>query len=188
MTFSHKAWHCLENGSVTYLQMSSTDVVYVCVYACMHACIFGVNIDALAQADDFQIERWQVVFICWMQDSMLGRIRHHIASRMNAHSQTELSSSSKNLNSTAYGELSFNPPDCRLIFAPGYGYIHVSCYFRIERRPVFVLCWMQDSKLRSLRQKKNASRLNAYSQTDWAIEDQAKTWSPSLWWMGIQPT
>ena len=34
-------------------------------------------------------------------------------------------------------------------------------------------CWMQDSKLGSLRHQ-FASRLNAHSQTDWAIEDQAK--------------
>ena len=35
---------------------------------------------------------------------------------------------------------------------------------------------MQDSKLGSLRHQM-ASRLNAHSQTDWAIEDQAKTWT-----------
>ena len=34
---------------------------------------------------------------------------------------------------------------------------------------------MQDSKVGSLRHK-IASRLNAHSQTDWAIEDQAKTY------------
>ena len=31
--------------------------------------IFGVNFDALAQASDIRIERRQVVFLCWMQDS-----------------------------------------------------------------------------------------------------------------------
>ena len=31
--------------------------------------IFVVNFDALAQASDFRIERRQVVFLCWMQDS-----------------------------------------------------------------------------------------------------------------------
>ena len=30
--------------------------------------IFVVNFDALAQASDIQIERRQVVFLCWMQD------------------------------------------------------------------------------------------------------------------------
>ena len=45
--------------------------------------------------------------------------------------------------------------------------------FRMERRQVVLLCWMQDSKLGSLRHQ-FASRLNAHSQTDWAIEDQAE--------------
>ena len=31
--------------------------------------MFVVNFDALAQASDFRIERRQVVFLCWMQDS-----------------------------------------------------------------------------------------------------------------------
>ena len=31
-----------------------------------------VNVDALAQANDFQIERRQVVFLCWMQDLNQG--------------------------------------------------------------------------------------------------------------------
>ena len=41
---------------------------------------------------------------------------------------------------------------------------------------VVLLCWMQDSKLGSLRHQ-IAGRLNAHTQTDWAIEDQAKTWT-----------
>ena len=48
--------------------------------------------------------------------------------------------------------------------------------FRIERRRVVFLCWMQSSKLGSLRLQ-IASRLNAHSPTDWAIEDQARTWT-----------
>ena len=46
---------------------------------------------------------------------------------------------------------------------------------RIERRQVVFICWMQGSNL----EVSNifASRLNAHSQTDWAIEDQAKTWT-----------
>ena len=49
-----------------------------------------VNFDALAQASDFRIERRQFFFLCWMQDSKLGSLRHQIASRLNAHSQTGL--------------------------------------------------------------------------------------------------
>ena len=38
-----------------------------------HTCMFViVNFDALAQAYDFRIERGQVVFLCWMQDSKPG--------------------------------------------------------------------------------------------------------------------
>ena len=44
---------------------------------------------------------------------------------------------------------------------------------RIERRQIVLPCWIQDSKLDSLRHQ-SANRLNARSQTDWAIEDQAK--------------
>ena len=57
---------------------------------CVCVCVFAdVNFDALAQASDIRIERRQVVFFCWMQDSNLGSLRHLIASRLNAHSQTD---------------------------------------------------------------------------------------------------
>ena len=49
---------------------------------------------------------------------------------------------------------------------------------------------MQDSHLEVSRYL-FASRLNAHSQTDWTIADQAKKLelnSPSLWWESIQPT
>ena len=49
---------------------------------------------------------------------------------------------------------------------------------------------MQDSNL-DISRHLFASRLNAHSQTDWAIEDQAKKLelnSLSLWWVSIQPT
>ena len=53
-----------------------------------------------------------------------------------------------------------------------------------ERRQVVFLCWMQDSNLEVSRHL-FSSRLNAHSQTDWAIEGQAKKNlefnSPSLW-------
>ena len=62
--------------------------------------------------------------------------------------------------------------------------------FRIERRHVVFLCWMQDSNPEGL-WNQIFSRLNACWQTDWAIEDQAKKLeldSPSLWSASIQPT
>ena len=47
-------------------------------------CIFVVNFDALAQASDIRIERRQVVFLCWRQDSNPEGLRHLFASRLNA--------------------------------------------------------------------------------------------------------
>ena len=79
--------------------------------------IFVVDsFDALTQASDFRIARRQVVFLCWMQDSKLGSLRHQIASRLNAHSQTDWAiedQTKKSLNSIArpYDEWVFNPLD-----------------------------------------------------------------------------
>ena len=36
---------------------------------CVECCLVVVNFDALAQASDIRIERRQVVFLCWEQDS-----------------------------------------------------------------------------------------------------------------------
>ena len=71
-----------------------------------------VNFDALAHASDIQIERRQVVFLCWKQDLNPG-------SQTPNRQQTECSltnrlsyrGSSKNLNSTArpYAQRAFSP-------------------------------------------------------------------------------
>ena len=58
-----------------------------------------VHFDALAQESDIRIESSQVIFLCSIQDSNLGSLRHLIASRLNAHSQTDWGIE-KNLNST----------------------------------------------------------------------------------------
>ena len=42
-----------------------------------------VKFDALVQASDIQIERWQVVFLCWMQD-LNQDLWNRISSRPNA--------------------------------------------------------------------------------------------------------
>ena len=113
--------------------------------------MFGVvNFDALAQASDIRIERRQVVFLCWMQDS---NPRSQIPTRQ----QTECpltnrlnyrgSSLKLELDSPSLWSASIQPtrPHCQLTFAPGSGDIHVwCCYFLFSR-------W----------------------QTAWAIEDQA---------------
>ena len=88
-------------------------------------CVCVVNCDALAQASYFRIERRQVVFLSWMQDSDLGSLRHQIARKLNAHSQTNwaIEDQAKNFNSIArpYDEQPFNNQ------APGYQ--HISCCF-----------------------------------------------------------
>ena len=98
--------------------------------------------------------------------------------------------SSKNLNSTArsYDEWAFSPLHStadwlsRMTLAiymsviVNFHALAQARYFRIERRRVVFLGWMQDSKLQSLGHQ-IACRLNAHPQTDWAIKDQARTWT-----------
>ena len=50
---------------------------------------------------------------------------------------------------------------------------HSRAIFESIRKQVVFLCWKQDSNVEVSRQL-IASRLNSHSQTDWAIEDQAK--------------
>ena len=59
------------------------------------------------------------------------------------------------------------------IFVVDFDALALASEFRIERRRVVFLFWMQDSKLRSPRHQ-IASRRNDHSQTDWAIEDHAE--------------
>ena len=111
---------------------------------------------------------------------------------MPADKPTELSRIKlKNLNSTArpYDQQAFSPPDPTAIW---HSHMALAIYifvvvnfdalaqasdFRIERRQVVFLCWMQDSNPEGL-WNAISSRLNACWQTDWAIEDQAKkTWT-----------
>ena len=47
------------------------------------------NVDALAQASDFWIDRRQVVILCWMQDSNPECLWNRISSRLNARWQTD---------------------------------------------------------------------------------------------------
>ena len=74
-----------------------------------------VNCEALAQAGGFLIERRQVVFLCWMQDSNPEDLCNLISSRPNARRQTDwaIEDQAKNLNSTArpYDQRAFSPLD-----------------------------------------------------------------------------
>ena len=117
---------------------------------------------------------------------------------MPADKPTELSRMKlKNLNSIArpYDQQAFSPPDPTAIW---HSHLALAIYifvvvnfdalaqaseFRIERRQVVFLYWMQDSNLEGL-WNPIFSRLNACWQTDWAIEDEPKKIildSPSLW-------
>ena len=118
-----------------------------------------VNFDALAQASDIQIERRQVVFLCWMQDYTRGP-RHQNASRLNARWQTHwaIEDQAKNLNSTArpHDQGAFSPLDPTVSWLSHLAlviYIFVVVNFdalaqasdiQIERTQVVFLCWMQD--------------------------------------------
>ena len=63
-----------------------------------YTCFVVVNFDALAQESDFRMERRQVVFLCWMQDSKLGSLRHQFASRLDAQGEIGYRSISKKDN------------------------------------------------------------------------------------------
>ena len=122
--------------------------------------IYVVNFDVLAQASDFRIERRQIVYLCWMQDSNPEGLWNPIFSRLNACWQTDwaIDDEAKNLHSTAlpYDQQAFSPPDPTAIW---HSHLALAIYtfvvvnfdalaqasdFRIERRQVVFLCWMQD--------------------------------------------
>ena len=165
-----------------------------------------VNFDALAQANDFRIERRQVVFSaeCMIRTQGVSETQS-LADWMPADKPTELSRIKLiNLNSTArpYDQQAFSPPDPTAIW---HSHLALAIYifvvvnfdalaqasdFWIERKQVVFLCWMQDLNPWGL-WNPIFSRLNACWQTDWAIEDQANKLeldSPSLWSASIQPT
>ena len=100
------------------------------IYIYIYTYTFVVNFDALAQASDIQIERRQVVFLCWMQDLNPG-------SQTPNRQQTEClqtnrlsyrgSSWKLELDSPSLWSASIQPtwPHCQLTFAPGSGDIHI---------------------------------------------------------------
>ena len=93
-----------------------------------------VNFDALAQASDIQIERRQVMFLCWMQDLNPGPQTPKLADWMLTDKPTELSRIKQKLelDSQSLWSASIQPtwPHCQLTFAPGSGvYIFVVVNF-----------------------------------------------------------
>ena len=79
-----------------------------------------VNFDVLAQASDIRIEKRQLVFLCWLQDSNPEGLWNPIFSRLNACWQTDwaIKDQAKNLNSTArpYDQQAVSPPDLTAIW------------------------------------------------------------------------
>ena len=184
--------------------------IHTCMHACMHTyihtcllllismlwhrqAIFESKGDKLSSSAESRIRTHQ-------------GLRHQIASRLNSRWQTDwaIEDQAKNLNSTArpYDQRAFSPLDPTAVW---HSHLALAIYmfvvvnfdalaqasdFRIERRQVVFLCWMQDSNPEGL-WNPIFRRLNACWQTDWAIEDLAKKLeldSPSLWSASIQPT
>ena len=149
--------------------------------------IVVLNFDALTQANVFQIERRQVVFLCWMQD--LNQIHWNpMSSRLNTRWQpAELSriNLTLELNSPSLWSASTQPtpPHYHLYLALAiYMFVVVNfdalaqaIDFQMGRRQVVFLCWLHD--LNQILWNRITSRPNAHWQTDWAIEDEAKIWT-----------
>ena len=99
----------------------------------IHTYIFiFVNFDALAQASDFRIEKRQVVFLCWMQDSNPEDLWNPIFSRLNACWQTDWAIEDQAKTWTRQpahmiSKHSAHLPHCHLAFAPGSGDTHICC-------------------------------------------------------------
>ena len=154
-------------------------------------CIFVVvNFDALAQASDIQIERRQVVFLCWMQDLNPGpQTPNRQQTECSLINQLSYPGSSKNLNSTArpYDQRAFSPLEPTVSWlshlALRYTYLfwlismlwHMQAIFKSKGDK---MCSSAECRIWTQGPRHQiASRLNTHWQTDWAIEDQAKTWT-----------
>ena len=74
----------LDSSEITCLVLTRNFISkwYIYIYIYIHTYMFVVNFDALAQASDIRIERRQVVFLCWRQDS-------NPRSQIPIHQQTE---------------------------------------------------------------------------------------------------
>ena len=124
-----------------------------------------VNFDTLAQASNFQIERRQVVFLSWMQDSNQGSLEpNHQQTECPLKNPLSYQGSNWNSNSTAspYDQWAFSPLDptggwlphlalvISMFVVVNFGGLAQASNFFIKRRQVVFLCWIQDSYLGSL--------------------------------------
>ena len=149
-----------------------------------------VNFDALAQASDIRIERRQVVFLCWMQDS------NSSGSQTPNRQQTEFpltnrlsyrgSSLKLELDSPSLWSASIQPTRPHSRFGIRTWPWRYTCLLLLismlwHRQAIFDskgdnLSSSAECRIRTHQGLRHqiASRLNARWQTDWAIEDQPK--------------
>ena len=156
---AHTSIHACMHASYIHT-LIHTYSTYVRTYVHTYTFIV-VNFDALAQASDIRIERRQVVFLCWRQDSNPSGSQTPNRQQTECPLTNRLSyrGSSKNLNSTArpYDQWAFSPLDPTAVW---HSHLALAIYmfivvnfdalaqasdFRSERRQVVFLCWRQDS-------------------------------------------
>ena len=104
-----------------------------------------VNFDALAQASDFLIERRQLVFLCWMQDSNPEGFWNRIFNRLNVRWRTDWAIEDQakklELDSPSLWSASIQPtrPHCRLtmyMFVVNFDALAQASNFHCETGPI----------------------------------------------------
>ena len=167
--------------------------------------MFVVNFDALAQASDIRIERRQVVFFCWIQDSNPSGSQTPNRQQTECPLTNRLSyrGSSKTWTRQSVHMISeHSAPSTPQPFGIRTWLWRYTCLLLL-----ISMLWHGQAIFESKGDKLSSSaeyrirthqglrhqidsRLNARWQTDWAIEDQAKLEldSPSIWSASIQPT
>ena len=132
-----------------------------------------VNFDALAQVSDFLIERKQIVFLCWMQDSNQG-LWDLIFNRLNAPWETDWTIEDQATIWTQQPALMISEHSA-------------------HSTPLLVgFCTSAECKIRSWEvwdTKSPADWIPTHKPTELSrIKLKLELNSPSLWWMSIQPT
>ena len=162
-----------------------------------------VNFDALAQASDIEIERRQVVFLCWMQDLNPGpQIPNRQQTECSLTNRLSYWGSSKNLNSTArpYDQRAFSPLDPTVSWLQHLAlaiYIFVVVNFdalaqasdiQIERKQIVLLCLMQNLNMGPLTPNRQQTECSLIKPTELSrIKQKLELDSQSLWSASIQP-
>ena len=138
-----------------------------------------VNFDALAQASDIRIERRQVVFRCWKQDSnprsqtpIRLQTECLLTNRLSYRGSTQ---KKLELDSPSLWSASIQPtrPHCQLAFAPGSGDIHVCCcQFRCSGTGKRYSNRKETSCLPLLKAGFEPNVSDTYSPADWMPADK----------------